>query len=170
MLSDAVLKALNAQVNEEMYSWYVYTSMANHFDQKALKGFAAWMRAQAAEELGHANRLMDYIRDRGCAVDLQAIKAPPSTWESPLAAMEASYKHECHISKCINDLANVAAKEGDQTTQTFLHWFINEQIEEEALVDDVVQQLRYVQDSPSGLFLMDRDIAASRPQGGAAAE
>ena len=66
MLSDTVLKALNHQVNEEMYSWYVYTAMANHFDHVALKGFAAWMRTQAQEELGHANRLMDYIRDRGC--------------------------------------------------------------------------------------------------------
>ena len=163
MLSETVTKAINKQINEEMYSWYVYSSMSNHFSAKALKGFAGWMAAQAKEELGHAQRLMDYVLDRGGEVDLLPIKAPPTTWDSPVAALKQAYEHECHISECINELANLAAKEGDQSTSTFLIWFINEQIEEEALVDDVVQRLSYVADSPSGLFMMDREIEASRP-------
>jgi ferritin len=162
MLSDIVLKALNKQVNEELYSWYVYRAMANHFEQIALKGFANWFNQQALEELDHANRLMGYIQARGASVELSDIKAPPSTWESPLAAMEAAYKHECHISACINNLANLSVKEGDQTTATFLIWFITEQVEEEALVDGIVQQLRYVKDSPAAIFMMDREIGASR--------
>ena len=162
MLSETVQKALNKQVNEELYSWYVYTSMANYFEHIALKGFATWIGKQAVEELGHANRLMSYVNDRGGTVCLSDIKGPQSTWDSPLAALESAYKHECHISSCINELASVALKEGDQTTQTFLNWFINEQVEEEALVDNVVQQLRYVKDSPAALYMMDRDIAAQR--------
>lgn len=162
MLSDTVLKALNEQVNEELYSWYVYTAMANHFEHIALKGFASWMHTQALEELDHANRLMAYIHARGASPTLTAIKAPPSTWNSPLEAMEDAYKHECHISACINQLANIAQKEGDQTTQTFLNWFITEQVEEEALVDGLVQQLRYIKDSPAAIFMMDREVGASR--------
>jgi ferritin len=105
---------------------------------------------------------MSYVNDRGGTVCLSDIKGPQSTWDSPLAALESAYKHEGHISSCINELASVALKEGDQTTQTFLNWFINEQVEEEALVDNVVQQLRYVKDSPAALYMMDRDIAAQR--------
>lgn len=160
MLSDTVLNALNQQVNKELVSWYVYTAMSNYFDRLALKGFAAWMHQQAIEEMGHANRLMDYIHARGAQVSLTEIKAPPSAWESPLAAMEDAYKHECYISASINDLANVASREGDQTTQTFLHWFITEQVEEESLVDGLVTQLRYIQDSPAALFMMDREVGA----------
>lgn len=163
MISEPVLKALNHQVNEELFSWYVYTAMANHFEHIALKGFSTWFHQQALEEMGHAQRIMNYIHARGATVDLQAIKAPPSTWASPLAAVEEAYNHECHISRSINELANLAAKEGDQMTHNFLNWFITEQVEEEALVDNVVQQLRYIQDSPAALFMMDRDIATTRP-------
>ena len=163
-MNNKVQDALNKQINEELFSWYVYTAMSNHFSGIALNGFAGWMKEQAAEELDHANRLMNYVHDRGGKVELAEIKAPPSTWETPLAAMKQAYEHECHISKCINDLATLANQEGDVATSTFLNWFINEQIEEEALVDDVVQRLAYVQDSPSGLFMMDRDIQASRPK------
>jgi len=163
MLSETVLNALNKQVNEELYSWYVYRAMANHFEQIALKGFASWFNQQALEELDHANRLMSYIQARGASVELTDIKAPPSKWDSPLAGMEAAYKHECHISACINALANLAVKEGDQTTATFLNWFITEQVEEEALVDGIVQQLRYIKDSPAAIFMMDREVGASRP-------
>jgi ferritin len=160
MLSDNVLKALNEQVNKELVSWYVYTAMANYFDRIALKGFSTWMHQQAIEEMGHANRLMDYIHARGAQVSLTAIQAPPSSWESPLAAIEDAYKHECYISASINELANIAAKEGDQTTHTFLHWFITEQVEEEALVDNLVQQLRYIKDSPAAVFMLDREVGA----------
>lgn len=168
MLSDTVQKALNEQVNEELYSWCVYTAMANHFEHIALKGFSSWMHTQALEELDHANRLMAYIQARGATVSLSAIKAPPSTWSSPLAAMEDAYKHECHISASINKLANIALSEGDLTTQTFLNWFITEQVEEEALVDGIVQQLRYVKDSPAAIFMMDREVGASRADEGTA--
>lgn len=163
MLTPEVESALNAQINEEYYSSYVYASMANYFESISLKGFASWMRVHADEELLHARKLTDYVNDRGGRVLLQAIAAPKTEWDSPVAAMQAAYEHECHISQCINKLSSLCMKHDDHATHAFLKWFIDEQVEEESVVNDVVQQLKLVAGAPSGLFLVDRDLGGRKP-------
>lgn len=159
MLEPDMQKALNKQINEEYYSSYVYASMANYFEHINLHGFAGWMRRQSDEEQVHAKKIVAYINNRGGRVLLTSIAAPATEWDSPLAAMETAYKHECHISACINELASLAMDHKDHATLAFLKWFVDEQVEEEATVDAVVQQLKLVADAPSGLFLVDRDLA-----------
>jgi len=159
MPSQEMIDALNQQINEELISAYVYAAMAGYCEHANLPGFAQWMRVQAEEELDHARRFVNYLNDRNVRVVFKAIAAPPQEWQSPLAALESAYKHECHISACINKLQTMALKENDHATHAFLEWFVTEQVEEEANVDRVVQALKMVAETPSGMFLLDREMA-----------
>ena len=159
MLSAAVQDAMNQQVNAELYSAYLYLSMAADFEGANLRGMAHWMQVQAKEETGHALKFFKYIAERGGRVTLTAIAAPPSKWDSPQAVFEEVYKHECHVSSLINKLVELAEAEKDHASAVFLQWFINEQVEEEANASEILQQLKMVGDSKQGLFMLDRHLA-----------
>ena len=158
MLKKKILKALNDQINAEMFSSYLYLSMEAYFQSLSLKGFAAWMRVQAQEEMVHAMKFYDFINERGGKVTLEAIAKPESTWASPLAAFEAIQKHEEHVTSLINNLVDLAISEKDHASNNFLQWFVSEQVEEEASATAVVDRLRMIQDNPSGLFMMDAEL------------
>ena len=159
MLSSAVQDAMNQQVNAELYSAYLYLSMAADFEEANLRGMAHWMQVQAKEEAGHALKFFKYIADRGGRVTLASIAAPPTKWESPLAVFEQVYKHECHVTSLINKLVELAGAEKDHASAVFLQWFINEQVEEEANASEILHQLKMVGDSKQGLFMLDRHLA-----------
>jgi len=156
MFNEKMEKAFNKQLNEELYSAYLYQSMAAHFEAKNWTGSATWMAEQAKEEMVHAMKFYHHILERGGRVQLAAIDAPKVEWSSHLDAFEDSYKHECHISKCIHDLVKLARDENDYPSEIFLHWFVTEQVEEEASVDDVVQKLKRVKESSNALFYLDK--------------
>ena len=159
MLSDKMLKELNNQIQEEMYSAYLYLSMAAWFESINLKGFAKWMYVQFSEEQKHAKKFYGYIYDRQGVVKLLALKEPPSTWDSPLAAFQDAYKHEQHITGRIHMLVDLAVQEKDRATQVFLDWFVNEQVEEEASTSEIAEILKKVGDSPQGLFMVNHQLA-----------
>ncbi len=159
MFTEKMQEALNAQVTAEYYSSYLYLAMAAYFEADNLRGFANWMRVQAQEENFHATKFYDFIVQRNGRVLLRPIDAPPSSWDSPLAVFEASYKHEQHVTSLINNLVSLSLSESDFATNTFLQWFVNEQVEEEANADAVVHDLKRVGGSMDGLFLMDRELA-----------
>ena len=160
MLPDRMEKALNGQVNAELYSSYLYLSMNAYFKSVNLDGFANWMYAQAQEELMHAMKLYDFINQRGGRSLLAAIEAPPDQWDSPLAVFEDTLKHEKKVTGLINGLVDIAMEERDHATQIFLQWFVTEQIEEEESVGNVLEQLKLLGDAKQGLFMMDRELAA----------
>ncbi len=164
MLSERMVKALNDQINAELHSAYIYLAMSAFFADTNFPGFAHWMRLQAQEEMGHAMRFYDYIIERRGRVQLAALEAPPVSWETPLAAFEDAFKHEQYISGRINKLASLALEEHDHATTSFLKWFVDEQVEEEASVDAVVQDLKRVQDFPAGLFMLDRELGQRAPE------
>jgi ferritin len=155
MLNEKMEKTLNEQINEELYSSYLYLAMAAWFESENLPGCAAWMQAQAREENGHAMKFFQFINERRGRVALQAIKEPTKEWASPLAAFQASLKHEQHITGRINDLMNQAIAEKDHATAALLQWFVNEQVEEEASVDGIIQRLKLAEKSPGTLFMLD---------------
>jgi len=159
MLSKKMEKALNDQINAEMASSYLYLAMAADFADRNQMGFAHWMKVQAGEETGHAMRIFGHLIERGSRVTLTALETPQAKWASPLAAFEAALKHEKYITGRINDLVNLAIAEKDHATATFLQWFVSEQVEEEASALDIVQKLKQVADAPSGLFILDRELA-----------
>jgi ferritin len=158
MLSPKVQEALNKQVNAELYSSYLYLSMAAYFEAEDLKGMAHWMQIQAGEEQKHAMRIFDFINDRNGRVTLAAIDAPKTQWKSPLEAFEEAYKHEQKITASISDLMNLVAVERDGAGHDFLEWFCREQVEEEANAQLNVAQLKRVGDSGVGLYLFDQEL------------
>ena len=158
MLDEKIQGAFNDQINAETFSAYLYWSMSAYFESVNLGGFAGWMRAQAQEEMVHAMKFYSFIIERGGRVILKALEAPETDWDSPLAAFQAAYKHECYISGRINDLVDMATARKDHAANSFLQWFVNEQVEEESSVDAVVQKLKLMADAPGGMFMLDREL------------
>ena len=166
MLTEKVQKALNGQLNAELYSSYLYLSMNAYFKSVNLDGFANWMHYQAQEELEHSMKFYDFIIQRGGKVQLQQIDAPPGEWSSSLAVFEATLEHEQKVTGLINDLVDVAHEERDHATNIFLQWFVSEQVEEEENVGGVLEQLKLMGDANGGLFMIDRELAKRSPSGG----
>ena len=160
VISEKMQAALNDQIKAELYSGYLYLAMAAWSEDKNLEGCANWMRQQANEELFHAMKFIDYMNMAGGRVILQAVEAPQSEWDSPQAIFEASLAHERHMTKLINILASLAIEEKDHATGNMLQWFVNEQVEEEASVDAILQKLNLTKDSGAGLFMIDRELVA----------
>ena len=158
MISEKMQNALNNQINEELFSAYLYYAMSAYFHDVNLNGFAQWMKAQATEEMAHVVRLYNHIINRDGRVEFMAIKEPQKEWESALAAFQAAYDHECYITRKIHDLVNIAGEEKDHAARTMLEWFVEEQVEEEATVKEIVDQLKLMGDSGSVMYMLDREM------------
>jgi ferritin len=158
MLKDIIQKALNKQINAELWSAYLYLSMSSYFESINLSGFATWMIMQTQEEVNHAMRLYNYIIERGGRVILEAIDSVPTKWTSPLHVFQETYKHEQKVTKLIENLVEIAEKEKDRATLNMLQWFIDEQVEEESSADEIVQKLKLIGDQGSGLFMLDNEL------------
>ncbi len=158
MLSKKLESELNKQLNAELYSAYLYLSMAAYYESKNLKGFANWMNVQAQEEQVHGMKLYDYINERGGRVQLAAIEAPPVEWSSVVDVFDNVYSHEQKVTGLINNLVNIATEEKDHATVNFLQWFVAEQVEEEASASEVLEQLKFIDGKGSGIFMLDREL------------
>jgi ferritin len=158
MIKQKMAKALSDQINKEMYSGYLYLAMSTYFQTLNLPGAAAWMRVQAQEELGHAMKIYDHVIERDGTVTLEAIEAPPDSWDSPLAAFQAAFEHEQKVTGMIDNLVRLAREKEDYAAETFLQWFVTEQVEEEASVSEVLHKLEMVGSAPGGLFMVDRAL------------
>lgn len=160
MLNEQMGEAINEQINAELYSAYLYMSMMAHFEAQGLKGLANWMRIQSLEETTHAYKLYDYVIERGSKVQLKTIAAPPTEWPSALAAFEQVAEHEALVTGLINKLMDMALELRDHATVSFLQWFIDEQVEEEASAGDLVNKLQLIGNNPQALFMLDKELDA----------
>jgi ferritin len=158
MLSKKLEGALNKQINAELYSSYLYLSMAASFAEQNLKGFAKWMSVQAKEENTHAMKIYNYVIERGGKVVLQAIAQPKTDWDSTLEVFKDTLAHEQKVTGLISDLVNMAAAEKDHATSAFLQWFVTEQVEEEANATEAVHKLTMIGDSKGSLFMLDHQM------------
>ena len=158
MLSKKMEKALNGQINAEIYSSYMYLSMSAWFEQAGLAGLANWMRQQVQEEMFHGMKIFDFVNERGSKVVLGAIDQPPTEWKSALDVFKATLAHEQKVTGLINDLTNLALDERDHATNIFLQWFISEQVEEEAGVGAILDKLKLIGKESSGLFALDQEL------------
>ena len=158
MISTKMQKVLNDQINEEMFSSYLYLSMAAHFEAKNLKGFGNWFRIQSQEETTHAMKFYNFVLQKGGKVTLKQITAPKTEWKTISEAFADTLKHEQKITGLINKLVEVAMVEKDYATNTFLQWFVTEQVEEEANVEDLIQKLEMIGDNKSGLYMLDNEL------------
>ncbi|HUX07760.1 MAG TPA: ferritin [Acidobacteriota bacterium] len=159
MLSKKMLDALNKQVNAEFYAAFIYLSMATYFEEKNLPGFAHWMGQQHKEEVEHAMKIYEYINDRGSRVILKAIEQPPVDFSSPLDVFQKALEHEVKVTGMINNLMDIAEEEKDRATRVFLHWFIEEQVEEEKNASEIIETLKMLGDKGHALIMLDRQLA-----------
>lgn len=159
MINEKIEKELNEQIKHEIGSAYLYLSMAAYFDGQGWDGMASWMKVQAQEEMTHAMKFYDHLKDREGRIELMALEKPQAEWGSPLEAFKAAYKHEQFITSRIETLAKIAQEVGDFTSRPLLDWFLNEQIEEEASTAKVAQQLERIGSSTEGLTMLDRELA-----------
>jgi len=158
MISDKLQDAINDQINKELYSEYLYFSMAAYLERIGLPGFSNFMRIQAQEEHVHGVKFYDYLLERQGKVVLQSIDAPQPDFESPKAVFEDTYAHEHFITESINELMTIAIEEKDYASQSFLKWFIDEQVEEEASMDNVLTQIKLISGDGKGMFMLDREL------------
>lgn len=163
MFKEKVQNAMNDQIQHEIESAYIYLSMAAYFDAENLPGFAQWMKMQYEEEMAHAFRFYDYINDRGGRVKLQPVNQPPIEFDSPLAAFQAALEHEQKITADIDRLYAMALDEKDYPSQTFLQWFIDEQVEEEQHVGEAVENIKMVGDNTHAILMLDRELGQRQP-------
>jgi ferritin len=158
MLKEKMLEALNEQINAEQYSSLLYLSMSAYLNDIGLPGFANWMYVQYQEELSHANKFFNYVVERGGKVELKAIKQMPTTWDGVIDIYEATLEHERLVTNLINNLVDVAIEERDHAAQSFLRWFVDEQVEEEANVTEILDTLKLINGQGNGIFMLDREM------------
>jgi len=160
MMSKKLYEVLNDQIKYELDSAYVYLSMAADSEVKNLNGFANWFKHQSQEEVTHAMKIYQFLLDRGEEVKLQQIDQPPHSFKNPIALFEQVLKHEQKVTGLINKCYETAVSEKDYPAQIMLHWFIEEQVEEEQQASEILEQLKLAGDSGAALIMMDKQLGA----------
>ncbi len=154
-----IQNAINEQINKEIYSAYLYLSMAAYFQNNWLSGFSNWMKIQNQEEMSHAIKFYDYLSERGAKIELKQIDAPKIDFKSTLNVLEETLEHEKIVTQSINELYELALNEKDYAFQSFLKWFIDEQVEEESSVTEIIDQIKLAWVEWPGLFMLDKELA-----------
>ena len=160
MLNKKIEKKINEQINEELFSAYLYLAMSAYCEDMNLPGFASWMNVQFEEEQFHAMKFINYINERGGRVELEALEKPQVKWEDMIDVFEATLKHERHITSKISEMMDLAIKERDHATVSFLNWYVDEQVEEEDAVEDILNKLKMINGKGNGMLMMDKEMAA----------
>lgn len=164
MIGKTMQDAMNEQINKELFSSYLYLSMAAWFEESNLPGFANWMRIQADEEREHAMKFYEFILERGGRVQLKAIEAPKAEWSSTLEAVEEVAAHEGKVSASINALYELALKEKDYPAQVMLQWFISEQVEEEKNAADLVANVKMIEARETAVLMLDHRLSKRKDE------
>lgn len=158
MLSGKLQDALNEQINKEFFSEYLYLSMSAYLQAKDLDGFANYFSVQAQEEHFHAMKMFNFVNDVGGKVHLKAIDAPQTEFSSIIEVFELSLEHEKFITKSIDELMDIAIKENDHAVRSFLQWYVDEQVEEEATASRHITKLKMINGEGHGLLMLDNEL------------
>lgn len=153
-------EALNAQINAEMWSAYLYLSMAAYCHSIGKTGMARWYEVQFKEEQDHAKILFNYVIQRNGHVKLMPVEAVPTEWKSILDVFKSTLAHEQQVTNKINKLVALTHEEHDYATQSMLKWFIDEQVEEEENAQTIIDNLNMIQDNGFGLYMLDKELGA----------
>ena len=160
MLDNRVSGLLNAQVNQEFYSAYLYLDFASYFTDKGLDGFANWYQVQAQEERDHAMLFYQYLHNNNFRVVLEAIAKPDQAPQAPMDPLKAGLAHEEYVTGLIHAIYAAAQEAKDFRTMQFLDWFIKEQGEEEKSAHDLITKMELFGGEAKGLYLLDSELAA----------
>ncbi|MDO4159869.1 MAG: ferritin [Prevotellaceae bacterium] len=160
MLNKEIEKALNEQINAEMWSAYLYLSMASYCHFIGQPGMASWFEVQFSEEQDHAKILFNYVHSRGGRVELKPIDAVPTEWSGILNVFESTLKHEQKVTDMINNLYALTHENNDFATQSMLKWFIDEQVEEEESAKTIIDNIKMIKDNGYGIYMLDKELGA----------
>jgi len=158
MIAKKIEDAINGQINKEMYSAYLYLSMASWTEVVGLRGMSTWLKVQYHEEMVHAMKFYEYIIRKGGTVRLTKIETPEYTFDSALSMFEKVLTHEEFVTKSINELVDLAITEKDYASKVLLDWYVNEQVEEEQNVNEIIQTLKMIGDNKAALYLYDKEL------------
>lgn len=158
MLKKSIEKALNEQINAEIHSAYLYLSMSAYFQAQGLTGYANWMRVQFQEEMAHGTHIFDYVCERGGRVQLSPIAEVDVEFNGITDVFERALAHEQKVTALINNLVDVSQQENDHATRSFLQWYVDEQVEEEANAEQILNNLKLINGEGQGLLMMDREL------------
>lgn len=162
MLNKKIVDLINAQINKELESSYIYAHMANYYEENDLSGFAAWFTKQAQEELEHAQKFMDYLHSQNAVVVLKDIKASTVEFKDAREPLVLQLEHEKFITASIDLIYAEALKLNDFRTTIFLNWFIEEQQEEEEQSDEFIRKYDLATGKGGSLYLLDKELATAR--------
>ncbi len=160
MLIKKVEEVLNRQIGREAYSSNLYLAMASWAENQGLQGSAKWFYAQAEEEHMHMLKFIEYINERGGHAIIPALEQPPVNFDNIRSVFDEVLKHEIYISESINEIVGICLEEKDFSTHNWIQWFVTEQIEEEASVRSLIDNLKLIGDGP--LYHFDKDIMSMR--------
>jgi ferritin len=158
MLKKSIENAINQQINAEFHSAYLYLSMSSYCQSIGMAGCANWMKIQYQEELAHATHFFDYVLERGGRAILAPIAEVEVNFRSILHVFESTLAHEVKVTALINNLMDIAIKESDHATKSFLQWYVDEQVEEEANVEQILNNLKLINGEGQGLLMLDREM------------
>jgi len=158
MISQKMTDAINDQIKAELESAYLYLSMSAYLEAKNLKGMSHWLKAQFKEEMEHADRFMKHLYERGARVILEAVAKPAAEFGTPLDVFKAVLKHELHVTGRIHKLMDLAGDENDYASQSMLAWFIDEQVEEEANAEGIINKLEFLGNSSTSIYFIDKEL------------
>ena len=160
MISKRLHDAINAQVNAELWSAYLYLAMSLDAENKGYKGVANWFYVQFQEEQAHARIFMNYLNSRDAKVTLLPIDPVPASWDSVLDMFRQTLEHEKKVTSLINNLAFIATDDRDFASLNRLNWFIDEQVEEEESAREMIAAVEAVEGNKYGMYMLDKDLAA----------
>lgn len=164
MLTQKLQEALNEQINKEFFAEYLYLSMSAYLESIEMEGFANYFNVQAQEEHFHAMKMFNFVHDKGGRVILKSLKEPKSDYTSVVDVIEESLKHEKYVTKCINELMDIAIKENDHSVRSFLEWYVDEQVEEEAVISKLLAKLKLIKGEGFGLLTLDNQLGMRKYQ------
>lgn len=156
-ISDNFTQSLNEQLNRELYAQYLYLTMASYFIERDWEGFGAFFLKQSREEGEHAMRLFRYLMERGLPFHPLPIEIPPKNYESPLACFQAAYEYEQKVTLSYYNLFKKARDQGEYDLEEFLHWYLREQREEEALMRHWMEKIARAQNDPAAILVLDKE-------------
>ena len=159
MLSERLLKELNLQIRYELESAHYYMAMRAFFDREDLSGFANIFKIQEEEERFHSEKFYRFINEMGRDVEITPLELKGNLFGSPLDVFEKALEHEKFVTGRIYYLMDIAVEEKEYATQSFLSWFIDEQVEEENSMKDKIRKLKRIGTDVNGLYIMDQELA-----------
>lgn len=160
MLSEKLYKAINDQINAELWSAYLYLSMSMDCEAKGYKGIANWFFVQFQEEQDHARIFMNYLNSRDAKVELLPIAEVSVQWDSVLDMFKDTLAHEKKVTAMINNIAAIAEEDRDYASINRITWFIDEQVEEEESARDMIATFEAVEGNKYGMYMLDKELAA----------